>query len=78
MEIGRVCIKKAGREAGKMCVVVDIIDDNFVLIEAPDVKRRRCNVDHLQLTDDVLKIKKGAKVAEVQKALKGAKIKLEA
>ncbi len=78
MEIGRVCVKTAGRETGRMCVVVDTIDENFVLIEAPRVKRRRCNVDHLQPTEDIVKIKKGAKIKEVQKALKDAKVKLEA
>ncbi|MEE9594990.1 MAG: 50S ribosomal protein L14e [Candidatus Hydrothermarchaeales archaeon] len=78
MEIGRVCVKTAGRETGRTCVVVDNIDENFVLIEAPRVKRRRCNVDHLQPTEDIVKIKKGAKIKEVQKALKDAKVKLEA
>ncbi len=78
MEIGRVCTKVAGREAGRKCVVVDVIDENFVLIDAPGVKRRRCNVGHLVPSDDVLGIKKGAKVKEIQKALKDAKVTLEA
>ncbi|MFQ5815856.1 MAG: 50S ribosomal protein L14e [Candidatus Hydrothermarchaeaceae archaeon] len=78
MEIGRVCTKTAGREAGRKCIVVNIIDENFVLIDSPGVKRRRCNVSHLLPTDDVLKIKKGAKIKEIQKALKDAKITLEA
>ena len=30
LEVGRVCIKTAGREKGKKCVVVDVIDKNFV------------------------------------------------
>ncbi len=30
VEVGRVCMKLAGREAGKKCVVVDVIDKNFV------------------------------------------------
>jgi large subunit ribosomal protein L14e len=78
LEIGRVCTKIAGREAGKKCVVVDIIDDNFVLIDAPGVKRRRCNLNHLLPTNDVLRIKRGAKIKEIQKALKNAKVSLEA
>ncbi len=77
MDLGRVCLKTAGREAGRKCVVVDIIDEKFVLIDAPSVKRRRCNVNHLDLTDDVLKIKKGAMIKDIQKALKEAKVKLE-
>lgn len=33
MEIGRVCIKIAGRDAGMKCVVVEQLDNNFVLID---------------------------------------------
>ncbi|MEM5790964.1 MAG: 50S ribosomal protein L14e, partial [Candidatus Aenigmatarchaeota archaeon] len=35
LEVGRVCLKIAGREAGKYCVVLKKIDDNFVLITGP-------------------------------------------
>jgi large subunit ribosomal protein L14e len=72
-DIGRVCIKKAGREAGKQCVVVDVVDKNFVLITGPKdvsgVKRRRVNVDHLEPTELKIEIKKGAGDEEVKKAL---------
>ncbi len=78
MEVGRICMKTAGREAGSKCVVVDKIDENFVLVDAPGVKRRRCNVRHLSPLDDILKIKSGAKVEEIEKALKNAKISIEA
>ena len=30
IEVGRKCIKTAGREAGKECEIVAIIDENFV------------------------------------------------
>ncbi|RLG55185.1 MAG: 50S ribosomal protein L14e, partial [Candidatus Hydrothermarchaeota archaeon] len=50
IEIGRVCVKTAGREAGKRCVIVDIIDKNFVLVDGPEVQRRRCNIKHLEPT----------------------------
>jgi len=75
-DVGRVCIKKAGREAGRKCVVVDIIDKNFVLITGPKeltgVKRRRVNVDHLEPLDVKLNIKRGAEDKEVAKALRKA------
>ncbi len=81
-EVGRVCIKKAGREAGRQCVVVDIIDKNFVLVTGPKhvtgVKRRRCNVDHLEPTDLKLSIKRGADDETVAKALLKALGKEEA
>ena len=47
LEIGQVCIKTAGREAGLICVVVDKIDENFVLVDG-QVRRRKCNVLHLK------------------------------
>ena len=33
IQIGRLCVKLTGREANKKCVIVDIIDPNFVLID---------------------------------------------
>ncbi|WP_457554863.1 50S ribosomal protein L14e [Candidatus Pyrohabitans sp.] len=73
-EVGRVCVKLAGREAGRKAVVVEQIDKNFVLVDSPWVKRRRCNVKHLEPLDVVVKIKKGASSEEVEKALKEAGI----
>jgi large subunit ribosomal protein L14e len=73
-EVGRVCVKLAGREAGKKAVVVEQIDKNFVLVDSPWIKRRRCNVKHLEPLDVVLDIKKGASKEEIEKALKEAGI----
>ena len=75
LEIGRVCIKLAGREATKYCVVVDKVDNNFVLIDG-QVKRKRCNIAHLEPTNHIIKIKKGATHAEVAKELEKLKIKI--
>ena len=75
MEIGRLCIKIAGRNAGNHCVVVDRVDDNYVLIDG-NVRRKKCNIKHLEPLDLVLKIKKGASTSSVHDAMKGAKIKV--
>lgn len=73
IEVGRICIKTAGREAGKKCVIVDIIDKNFVLVTGPKqltgVRRRKANIKHLEVTEEKIKIKKGASDEEVLKAL---------
>ena len=58
MKIGQLCYKLAGRESKKPCVVVDVVDDNFVIIDG-QVKRRRCNVRHLEPTSKILDVKKG-------------------
>lgn len=74
IEVGRICVKTAGREAGKLCVVVDVIDKNFVLVTGPKeitgVKRRRANINHLKPTERKVKIKRRATDEEVIKALK--------
>jgi large subunit ribosomal protein L14e len=85
IEVGRICVKTSGREAGKKCVIVDIIDKNFVLITGPKqltgVRRRRANIKHLEVTEEKIKIKKGASDEEVLKALEKSQkldyIKLE-
>jgi large subunit ribosomal protein L14e len=73
IEIGRICVKVSGREAGRKCVIVDIIDENFVLITGPKqlsgVKRRRVNIKHVEPTDKVIDIPRGASDDEVLKAL---------
>ncbi|MBI2672473.1 50S ribosomal protein L14e [Candidatus Woesearchaeota archaeon] len=67
-EVGRICIKTAGREAGKTCAVVDILGNNFVLIDG-NVKRRKCNIFHLETLDKTIKIKKNESTENVKKEL---------
>jgi large subunit ribosomal protein L14e len=59
----------AGREAGKKCVIVDVMDKSFVVITGPKkvtgVKRRRVNINHVAPTEDVIPIKRGASDNEV-------------
>ena len=69
-----------GRETGRKCVVVDVVDKNFVLVTGPKsvtgIRRRRTNVDHLEPTPESVEVKKGAPDEEVEKALtKGKKTK---
>ena len=81
VEVGRICVKLSGREAGRKCVVVDLSDKSFVLITGPKevtgVKRRRANVNHIEPLQDTIDIKRGASDEEVTEALKSAG-KLEA
>ena len=75
IEIGRLAIKIAGRDAGKKCVVIDRIDDNFVLIDG-QTRRRKCNIHHLEPLNTTLKLKKGASHAEIKKAFKTINIEI--
>ena len=58
-EIGRLCIKLAGRDAGMKCVVVEVLDGNYVLVDGL-TRRRKCNLKHLEPLAKVINISKGA------------------
>ncbi len=70
-------MKMAGRESGKKCIVVDLVDKNFVLVTGPPkltgVKRRRSNIVHLEAIGERFEIKKGASDEEVTKAIEKAR-----
>ena len=66
IEIGRLCVKTAGRDAGKKCVIVDILDNKFVLIDG-ETRRRKCNILHLEPLKDVIKVKKNASHEDIRK-----------
>mgnify|MGYP001559187494 CR=1 FL=1 len=68
VEIGRLCVKTAGRASGQFCAIIDIFDDNKVLIDG-NVRRKKCNLKHLEFLDKSLKIKKNATSDDVKKAL---------
>jgi large subunit ribosomal protein L14e len=74
IEVGRICAKLTGREAGRKCVIVDIMDKSFVLITGPKsvtgIKRRRVNINHIEPIKDKIEIKRGASDDEVIEALK--------
>ena len=57
-EVGRVCIKVAGRDAGNKCVVIEVIDNNYVMIDGM-TRRRKCNIVHLEPLKEIIKINTG-------------------
>ncbi|KUO41590.1 MAG: 50S ribosomal protein L14e [Hadesarchaea archaeon DG-33] len=72
MEVGRVCVKLAGHEAGKRCVIVDVLDKVYVMVSGPGVKRRRCNIAHLESLEQKVEIAKGAPDEDVKRTLEAA------
>jgi large subunit ribosomal protein L14e len=76
IEVGRICVKRAGREDKRKCVIVDIMDKSFVLITGPEkvtgVKRRRVNINHLMPLEDKIEVKRGASDEEVTQTLEDA------
>jgi large subunit ribosomal protein L14e len=68
-DVGRVCVKIAGRDANKKCVVVEVIDSRYVTIDG-ETRRRKCNTGHLEPLDVVVELSSGADNAAVVKAMK--------
>jgi large subunit ribosomal protein L14e len=76
IEVGRICVKQAGREIGKKCVVIDVMDKSFVLVTGPKkvtgIKRRRVNINHVMPLQDKVDVKRGASDEEVASVLESA------
>ena len=64
MDVGRICVKLTGRESGRRCVIVDVVDRNYVVVTGPEeltgVRRRRVNLSHLRPLDESIDISRNA------------------
>lgn len=73
IEVGVVCLKNTGREAGRYCIVLKKINNSFVNVTGPKlltgIKKRRCNVDHLTPTEHKIEIKEDSSDEEIIAAL---------
>ena len=58
-EVGRLCVKLAGRDAGKRCVVVEQVDNQYVLVDGA-TRRRKVNINHLEPLAEMLDVKSGS------------------
>jgi len=74
-EVGRLAVKLAGRDAGKTCIVIKVIDDNFVMIDG-QTRRRKCNTKHLEPLNTIIKINKDASHADITAEFKKLKLKV--
>ncbi len=68
IEVGRLCVKTAGRDAMQYCVIVEILDDKYVLVDG-NTRRKKVNKAHIEPTSKKLDIKKGADTKAVHAAL---------
>ncbi len=71
MNVGQVCVKLAGRDAGKLAVIVEKVDSKMVIIDG-EVRRRKCNLNHLEPTTKTIDIESGASEADVKRAFEAA------
>ena len=74
IDLGRICIKTAGREKGKLCVIISNPQGNKVLISGARkyymCKRRLCNIKHLMPTRYKIDISENASDEEIEKKLR--------
>jgi len=70
MDVGTVCIKTRGREAGRKVVILSEAKKGRVLVDGPKAKRKEINVLHLFPLKEKLSLKKDAGHEEVVKAFK--------
>jgi large subunit ribosomal protein L14e len=75
-ETGRVCVKTMGREAGSLCVVIEKKDESYVVVTGPKtlsgIKRRNCNIRHLEPLETILSIAADADDETIEKAIEEA------
>ena len=76
VEIGRVVMINYGPHCSKLAVIVDILTTTKVLVQGikGGIKRQELSLRRVTLTDYKLDIKRGAKEAEVNKAIEDYKL----
>ena len=68
--VGSVCMKNRGRDSGRKCVVVGLVDASYVeILSAGRKKRRKCNVRHLEPLGERIELKGNDE--ETRKLLEG-------
>ncbi|PKU69407.1 putative 60S ribosomal protein L14 [Dendrobium catenatum] len=75
VEIGRVALINYGKEYGRLVVIVDVIDQNQALVDAPDIVRGQINFKRLSLTYIKIDIPKIPKKSKLIVAMDAADVK---
>lgn len=73
-EVGRICVKIAGRDAGRKCTVVEQLDNTYVLIDG-NTRRKKVNIKHLDPLGQIIPLKKGASHEDVKKEFENIGLK---
>lgn len=71
VEIGRVVFINFGPLAGKLAVVVDILNTSKLLVSGPTtgVRRQEISLNRVSLTDLVVEVARGVKEAQLKQAI---------
>jgi large subunit ribosomal protein L14e len=74
-EVGRWCMKIAGRDGGKKCIIIAKIDDHTVLVDG-ETRRKKTNVLHLEPLLKTSDIAESASHEEIMKIFKDEGIEI--
>uniref|UniRef100_A0A7N0TQ82 Large ribosomal subunit protein eL14 domain-containing protein n=1 Tax=Kalanchoe fedtschenkoi TaxID=63787 RepID=A0A7N0TQ82_KALFE len=75
VEIGRVALVNYGKDYGRLVVIVDVLDQNRALVDAPDMVRGQMNFKRLSLTDITIDIPRVPKKKVLIAAMEAADVK---
>ncbi|KAH9763562.1 Ribosomal L14e domain-containing protein [Citrus sinensis] len=75
VEIGRVALVNYGKDYGKLVVIVDVLDQNRALINAPDMVRSQMNFKRLSLIDIKIDINRVPRKKSLIEAMEKADVK---
>ncbi|KNA12958.1 hypothetical protein SOVF_121590 [Spinacia oleracea] len=75
VEIGRVALVNYGKDYGQLVVIVDVLDQNRVLVDAPNRVRGQMNLKRLSLTDIKVEIEKSPNKKTLVKSMEDADVK---
>ena len=75
IELGRICMKLAGRDAGGKCVILKV-EKNRALVDG-QVRRRQCNILHLEPLAQKIEISENASHEDVIAAFKKLGIEVQ-
>lgn len=72
VELGRVCMIQFGPDQGKLCTIIDVIDNNRIMVDGPEtitgVHRQAISLKRVMLTDIKITVKLNASVKSLTKA----------
>nr|AAX48847.1 L14 [Suberites domuncula] len=74
VEVGRVALINDGLNRGKLCVILDVVDQRRALVDGPGLKRQAISFSKLSLTDFTVKISRSAREKQVKAAFENADI----
>lgn len=75
-EVGRIFMKIAGRDSKKYGVILDKIDDNYVMVDG-EVRRKKVNIKHIVPVKKKIDIEKNASHEKVVDAFNKLNIKIK-